>query len=224
MHTPEDPVAPRKLAAAFALCGLATLVLLANHPASGARDFAGVLREEAANQLMDGVVHGGFIFVLAALIVCFLLLARRLGSGRVPVVVTVVAFCIGSGALMASLLVDGLVIPAVAARYVSIDAPDKLAAAKALFVFAGTLIGFLMPLGIAFQSIAMLSLGGLFIAATPKRRAAGITGVSLAALILVLLVSTPAGAAAHVLLGSIVVLAVWYFILAALLWRGSLAG
>jgi hypothetical protein len=224
MHTPEDPVAPRKLAAAFALCGLATLVLLANHPASGARDFAGVLREEAANQLMDGVVHGGFIFVLAALIVCFLLLARRLGSGRIPVVVTVVAFCIGSGALMASMLVDGLVIPAVAARYVNIDAPDKLAAAKALFVFAGTLISFLMPLGIAFQSIAMLSLGGLFIAATPKRRAAGITGVSLAALILVLLVSTPAGAAAHVLLGSIVVLAVWYFILAALLWRGSLAG
>jgi hypothetical protein len=223
MNTPEDPVAPRRLAAAFALCGLATLVLLANHPASGARDFAGVLREEAANQFVDGLVHGGFIFVLAALIICFLLLAHRLGSGRVPVVVTVAAFCIGSGALMASMLVDGLVIPAVAARYVNIDAPEKLAAAKALFVFAGTLISFLMPLGIAFQSIAMLSLGGLFVAGMPRRRAAGITGVSCAVLILVMLVSTPAGAAAHVLLGSIVLLAVWYLILAALLWRGSLA-
>ena len=223
MNTPENSVEPRRLATAFALCGLATLVLLANHPASGARDFAGVLREEAANQFMDGIVHGGFIFVLAALIVCFLLLARRLGPGRAPVVVTLVAFCVGSGALMASMLVDGLVIPAVAARYVNIDAPEKLAAAKALFVFAGALISFLMPLGIAFQSIAMLSLGGLFAAGMPRRRAAGITGVGFGALILVSLAGTPAGMSAHVLLGSIALSAVWYFILAAVLLRDSRA-
>jgi hypothetical protein len=223
MNTPADPT-ERKLAAAFALCGLASLLLLANHPASAAHDFAGVLREEAGNQLMDGVVHGGFIFVLAALIICLLLLGRRLGSGRVPVVIAVVTFCIGCAALMASMLVDGLVIPAVAARYVNIDAPEKVAAAKGLFVFAGTLITFLMPLGIAFQSISMLSLGGLFIAGPPRRRAAGISGVSAALLILVLLVGAPAHLAAHVLLGSIALLALWYFILAALLWRGTLSG
>jgi hypothetical protein len=224
MSNPEDLTRPRRrLAGAFALCGLGTLVLLANHPGGAAHDFAGVLREEAANQFMDGIVHGGFIFVLAALIVCFVLLARHLGSGRVPVVVTVVAFCIGCGALMGSMLVDGLVIPAVAARYVGIDAPEKVAAAKALFVFAGALISFLMPLGIAFQSIAMVSLGGLLIAGTPRRRAAGIAGVSFGALILVLLVSAPSHMAAHVLLGSIALIAIWYFILAGLLWRGGLA-
>jgi hypothetical protein len=223
MNTPEDPTQSRRLAGAFALCGLGTLVLLANHPASAARDFAGVLREEAANQLMDGLVHGGFIFVLAALIVCFVLLARRLGCGRVAVVVTVVAFCIGCGAFMASMLVDGLVIPAVAARYVDVDAPEKLAAAKALFVFAGALISFLMPLGIAFQSIAMMSLGGLFVAGPPRRRVAGLAGVSFGALILVLLVGSPAHMASHVLLGSIALIAVWYFVLAALLWHGGIA-
>ena len=223
MNTPAN-LFERKLAAAFALCGLASLLLLANHPAGAAHDFAGVLREEASNQLMDGVVHGGFIFVLAALITCLLLLARRLGSGRVPVVIAVVTFGIGAAALMASMLVDGLVIPAVAARYVDVDAPEKVAAAKALFVFAGTLITFLMPLGIAFQSVSMLSLGGLFIAGPPRRRAAGITGVGAGLLILALLVGAPAHLAAHVLLGSIALLAVWYFILAALLWRGNLDG
>lgn len=222
MNTPPDPT-DRKLAAAFALCGLASLVLLASHPASAAHDFAGVLREEAANQFMDGVVHGGFIFVLAALLVCFGLLARRLGSGRVPVIVMLVTFGIGCAALMASMLVDGLVIPAVAARYVNVDAPDKLAAAKALFVFAGTLITFLMPLGIAFQSIAMLTLGGLLVAGPPRRRAAGIFGVAAGVLILAALAGAPAGIAAHILLGSIALIAMWYFVLAALLWRGVLA-
>ena len=223
MPTSQAPADSRRLAGAFALCGIASLVLLANHPAGAARDFAGVLREEAGNQLMDGIVHGGFIFVLAALIVCFLLLARRLGPGRAPVVVTLVAFCVGSAALMASMLVDGLVVPAVAARYVDIDAPEKLAAAKGLFVFAGALISFLMPLGIAFQSIAMAALGGLLIAGPPRRRAAGIAGVGLGVLILALLVAAPAHLAAHVLLASIVLIAVWYFVLALLLWRGDLS-
>ncbi|HEY2807444.1 MAG TPA: hypothetical protein VGI91_01500 [Steroidobacteraceae bacterium] len=222
MNAPADPT-DRKLACAFALCGLASLALLANHPSGAAHDFAGVLREEAANQLVDGIVHGGFIFVLAALIVCFLLLARRLGADRVLVTVTLVTFCIGSAALMASMLVDGLVIPAVAARYVGVAAPANVAAAKALFVFAGTLITFLMPLGIAFQSISLLSLGGLLIAGPPRRRAAGIFGVGAGALILAAIVGT-AGGAAHVLLGSIVLIAVWYFILAALLWRAPLTG
>lgn len=223
MSTPSGPT-DRKLAGAFALCGLASLVLLASHPASAAHDFAGVLREEASNQLMDGLVHGGFIFVLAALVICFVLLARRLGAARAPVTIMLVTFGIGCAALMASMLVDGLVIPAVAARYVNVDAPEKLAAAKALFVFAGTLITFLMPLGIAFQSLAMLSLGGLLVAGPPRRRAAGVMGVSSALLILVLLVSAPAHMAAHVLLGSIALLAVWEFVLAGLLWRGALTG
>jgi hypothetical protein len=222
MNAAADPT-DRKLAGAFAFCGLASLALLANHPSGAAHDFAGVLREEAANQRLDGIVHGGFIFVLAALIVCFLLLARRLGAGRLLVTVTLVTFCIGSAALMASMLVDGLVIPAVAARYVGVDAPENVAAAKALFVFAGTLISFLMPLGIAFQSLSLLSLGGLLIAGLPRRRAAGIFGVGAGALILAAILAT-AGGAAHVLLGSIVLIAVWYFVLAALLWRAPVTG
>jgi hypothetical protein len=220
MNTPEDLTQSRKLAGAFALCGLATLVLLANHPASAAHDFAGVLREEAGNQLADGIVHGGFIFVLATLIVCFAQLARLLGSGRAPVVVMTVAFTIGCAALMGSMLVDGLVIPAVAARYLNVVAPEQLAAAKALFVFAGTLISVLMPMGIAFQSVAMLSLGALLVAGPPRHRGTGIAGVSLGTVILVLLAATAAGMPPHVLLLSIALTAGWYLILAALLWRG----
>jgi hypothetical protein len=219
MTTAAESVSSRALAIAFALCGLATVLLLTNHPASAAHDFAGVLREEAGNKLADGIVHGGFIFVLAALITCFALLARRLGPAKTAVVVTTVAFSIGSAALMFSMLVDGLVIPAVAARYLDVTAPEQIAAAKALFVFSGTAISFLMPLGIAFQAIAMLSLGGMF-ASTAAHRGTGISGVALGVLVLLLPAGTLAGLPPHLLLVGIALTAAWYFLLAVLLWRG----
>lgn len=221
--TNSTPTTGDGLAAAFALCGIATLTLLANHPKGGGHDFADILREEVGQQLMNGLVHGGFVLVLAALIACFALLAHRLGSGRVPMVLSLVAFCVGSAALMGSMLVDGLVIPQIAARYLDIEAPEKVAAAKALFVFAGALIGVLMPLGLAFQSIAMVSLGWLFVTDTPRRRGAGFTGIALGALGLILLIAAPASMATHVLLACIALQALWYFILAALLFRARRA-
>jgi hypothetical protein len=216
----------RPLAAAFALCALATLVLLASHPAAGAHDFAAVLREEAGNRLIDGVVHGGFLFVLAALIVAILSLAQRLGPGSAPLLIAVVSFCIGSAMLMGSMLLDGLVVPAVAARYLSVTAPESLAAAKALFVLAGTLISLLMPLGIAFQAIATVSLGSVLCARPARRRAAGTFGIIAGALILAAIAASAAmtGIAPHLLLGSIALLALWYLVLARLLWRGELSG
>ena len=77
----------RGLAAAFALCALVTLTLLASHPSSGARSFAEFVQDEARHVLIDGLVHGGFIVTLSALIVCFVLLSQRLGSGRAPIVI-----------------------------------------------------------------------------------------------------------------------------------------
>ncbi len=220
MTSAAQPLSSRPLAVAFALCGLATVLLLANHPASAAHDFAGVLREEAGNKVADGIVHGGFIFVLATLIACFALLARCLGPDRAPVVITTVAFNIGGAALMFSMLIDGLVIPSVAARYLDVTAPEQVAAAKALFVFCGTAITFLMPLGIAFQGIAMVSLGGLLLAGPPRHRATGIAGIALGAVILLLIAGALAGMPPHVLLVSIALTAAWYFLVATILWRG----
>src|SRR6185369_6450275 len=85
--------------------GIAGVALLASHPGGAATDFAGVLREEAANRAMDAVVHGGFVIVLALQMVCYALLSARLGLTRGAVMAALVFFAFGAAFLSASMLV-----------------------------------------------------------------------------------------------------------------------
>jgi len=208
----------RGLAAAFALCAVATATLLANHPGGGGGNFADSLKAEARNQLSDAIVHGGFIVTLCVLIVCFVLWSRLLGSARVAVVVGMVAFCVGCGGLIASMILDGFVSPALAVRFVGTDSPGNLAMARTLLVFCGTSIRFLMPLGIAFQSVAMLSWSSVLLTRSGGcGRAVGIFGSVCAVLLIVALLAAPAKLTTHVLLAGIGVQVVWYLGLAGLL-------
>src|SRR3569832_824632 len=153
--------------------GIAGIALLAFHPGGAATDFAGVLKEEAANRAADALVHGGFIVVLALQTVCYAMLSARLGLTRTVVVAALVFFAFGAAFLSGSMLVDGLMTPAIAARYVS--KPDKIETARALFVLMGTAISFLMPVGLAFQSAAVAAWGWAL-------TASGSRGLGLAAL------------------------------------------
>jgi hypothetical protein len=216
-----DDVSPHRersgLAVAFGLCALATLTLLANHPNGGRHSVADFINDEAHNQFVDGLVHGGFIVTLSALIVCFVLLSRWLDSTRVPVVIGLVAFCVGCGALMASMILDGFATPAIAARFIGTDSTDNLATAQTLFILCGTLIRFLMPTGLLFQSVAMLSWSSVIVRGRGLRRSVGVFGFGAALLLIVALFAVPATMATHVLLGGIVLQAIWYVALAVLL-------
>ena len=209
----------RGLGTALALCALATLTLLANHPSDGAHNLADFLAGEARNQFIDGLVHGGFIVTQGALSVCFLLLSRRLGSDRVPVVIAVVAFLSGCGALMASMILDGFASPAVAVRLISMDSADNLLMAKTILILLGTLIRFLMPLGILLQSVAMFAWSSVIVRSRALPRAVGVSGLAAAVALIIAIFAAPAAMATHVLLGGIVLQATWYLALAALLFK-----
>jgi hypothetical protein len=151
------PALPRGIGLLAIATGIAGFGLLAFHPGGAATDFAGVLKEEAANQAADAMVHGGFIVVLALQTVCYAMLSARLGLTRGVVVAALVFFAFGAAFLSGSMLVDGLMTPAIAARYVV--KPEKIEAARVLFVLMGTAISFLMPIGLAFQSAAVTAWG-----------------------------------------------------------------
>lgn len=214
-QTVEEGNRPRALAAALAACGLASLGLLANHPGAGAKTFSDVLHGEARDQLIAGIVHGGFIATLSALLICFVYLSRYLGRDRVPVVVGFVAFCIGTGAMMASMIVDGFVVPAIAVRFADLSAPDNLAAARTLFAMCGTLIRFLMPMGMALQGIAMLGISLALVGRRGMARAAAIYGICVGLLLSGTLLVAPTTMLEHLLLLGIVLEAIWYFAIAA---------
>jgi hypothetical protein len=158
--------------------GLAALVLLAFHPGGQATDFAGVLKEEAANRAINAMVHGGFILVLAIQLACYAIFAGRLGWTKPLAVAGMVFVAVGAGLQMASLLVDGLMIPQIAARYVA-AAPDRLPYARSLFLLCGTAVQLLMPMGLFFQGAGVTSWGG---ALAGIRRGSGIAAVMAGAL------------------------------------------
>jgi len=201
----------RALACLFALCAVATLVLLAFHPGGGGRTITEVIQAEARDQVKDGVVHGGFIFISAALIACFAGLSRILHPARVAVTAGFVTFCVGAGALMMSMGLDGLVVPAIAARCLREGTAQSLASAQTLLLFCGACIKILMPTGLLFEGGAMLSYSVAMIA----RRWFWVGGLGVAAGIAMLIgpLLLP-GLGAHALIAGIVILCMWYLGLA----------
>lgn len=208
--TPEERISARALAAGLAVCGVATVALLVSHPGAGAQSFAELLKQEARDQLMAGLIHGGFIVTLGALLVCFVFLCRYLGQDRLAIVLGFVAFCVSCGALMVSMLLDGFVTPAIAVRFAT-TVPADLASARTLLVMCGTLIRFLMSMGIIFQGIAMLGISWVLAGRGGFARGAGIYGLLVGMILCGILFVVPPSRWEHALLSAILLQAVWYF-------------
>src|SRR6201995_3976828 len=136
---------------------IASIALLLNHPGERATDFADVLKDEAANQVKSAIVHGGFTVVLAIHLACYAIFSGRLGWRNLAIT-GLVFFAIGAALQTASLIVDGLVIPQLAARYLSAPA-DRLPYARGLFVLCGAAIQFLMPMGLFWQGAGITAWG-----------------------------------------------------------------
>jgi len=209
------PDSSRGMGVLAIVTGIAAFALLAFHPGGEARDFAGVLKDEAANRGMDALVHGGFVVVLALQTVCYAMFSARLGWQRAATVAGFVFFCAGAIFLSGSMVLDGLVTPAVAARYLA--APAKIEYARALFVLIGALIGVLMPAGIAFQAAGFAAWGAAL--AANGRRVAGAFGVLLGAAMIAGVAAGAATANPIVLMGGIVGTAVWAIVFGATMLR-----
>ncbi len=214
----NDDTGERAAGILLLFTAIASLALLAAHPGETATDFAGVLREEAANRTVAGIVHGGYIAVLVLQIVAYAKFSARLDLRRLSPLAGLVFFATGTVILSASLLLDGLVIPDLAARYA--DAPAKIESARTLFVFCETAIGFLMPMGLAFQGAAIASWGA---ALWRTSRIAGMIGVLSGIGMLGALAASIARPNPLFVMGSLIVPMLWAFIAAALLIRRKIS-
>ncbi len=212
------PPANRSVGLLAIATGVAALALLANHPGGAATTFADVLKEEASNRLADGIVHGGFIAVLALQMVCYAVFSWRLGLQRISALAGLIFFAIGAAFLAGSMVLDGLVTPAVAAKYLA--APAKIEFAKSLFVLIGTLIGFLMPLGLMFQSAAIAAWGWALVA-SGMSRVLGVIALIAGAGLVAALATSFAAMNPFVLMGAMAMMAAWAMAVGAVLLRAN---
>ena len=204
------------------VCAALTLVLLANHPSGAARTFADIVREEAANAGRDALVHGGFIGVLASELACLAIMTIRLGLDRPLAVAGLVLTAVGAGFLCGSMLLDGLVTPAVAARYAGvIDVAERQSDAKALFVLLGAAVSFMMPAGLVLQAAGLACWSAVLAPGPGLLRATGGFGTLTAIAVISGVVATDAKVP-HVLMAAIILLAVAYALLGVGLMRRRL--
>lgn len=209
----EAPARERGIGLLAVATGLAAFALLAGHPDDAAKTFSDVLHNEAAHRAADAIVHGGFIVVLALQTVCYAALSARIGWTRVAALAGFVLFAFGTAFLSASMVLDGLVTPALAARY--LDDPAKIDFAKSLFRLVGTLIGVLMPLGLAFQS-ASIAAWGWALTASRLSRVAGVVGIVLGGATLAVLAFAPGPLC---LMAGVAVTSLWAIVAGVVLFR-----
>ena len=200
-------------------CAAISLLLLAVHPGGSPQTFAEVLKDEAANQGPDALVHGGFVALLAIQMACFATLAARLGAGRGRVLAALVFTACGSTALAGSMIFDGLVTPAVAAKYLAAPA-DKLEAARTLISLCGLMVRFLMPMGLAFQAVAALAWSASLLGRGWPARWVAILGAASGVGTLAALAATITEPSPLVLMGGIAAQSLWTAATGALMARG----
>jgi hypothetical protein len=213
--------APRRAVGAVLIgCALASLALLANHPGGQAHDFAGVLKEEVANQAVDAFVHGGFIVVVSIQFVCFVVLGARMGLARTAVIAALVFTAIGYAAMSASMIADGLLTPAIAAKYAGV--PASIDFAKSLFVLVGSCIRFLMPMALFFQAAGIAGWGAALVGSRGFARSAGVLGIVIGGAIIAALAATYSTLNPFVLMGGLVAEGVWSIAAGLLLMRKTI--
>lgn len=218
MENPDAVKAGERLAGVIAIAvGLGSVALLTLHPMDRANSFAEIVQNEAAGLTQDAIVHGGFIVVMALQLVCYGAFSSTLSASRLASRAGFTFFAIGAAWLSLSMLFDGLVTPAVAARYVA--QPDKIESARPLFVFIGAIVQRVMPMGIGFQAAAMVCWSvALF---SDRMAVSGTIGLALAA---VLAIAVYLGAFAGMmmaLMGAFVLLALWAVLVGVVLVRGE---
>jgi hypothetical protein len=123
----STPLASRVAGTVLAACSLVTIAAISHHPVVRARRGAEVIEGIVAAGAADRAVHGTLLVIVLAMV--FALGIYTLRRRRLHVCLAAwMAFCCGSGALVAAVLIDGFFVPGFAQRCIGVSG-DALAPA-----------------------------------------------------------------------------------------------
>jgi hypothetical protein len=200
-------------------CALIAVLALMHHPAVSTRHAAAAMTQIVRFAAVDRAVHGTMILVSGALLFALSVFSVRRGLGNQTVLAGLVLYALGSVAIIAAALIDGFVIPIVAASYAA-DTPAALpGAVAALRLCAAAIqVASVFGLGAISVALALWSVNLLATAATPVRVTAAV-GLIAAVAPTVVFLTTGMILTAHLLVAIILPEAIWYGAVGVLLVR-----
>ena len=153
------PLPSHRRQAALAIACTTGLVLfaLSHHPVvSKASSVQESLAQLASLQLMDGLVHGVLIVMLAVLAAGFGVFSALLGRRRAPVIVAMAAYGLGCCLVLGAMLLDGFVVPELARQF-SAAPQSEVDVAYIVLRVIGTIIQVLTKAGLLSMCAAFLA-------------------------------------------------------------------
>jgi hypothetical protein len=214
---PGSPLA----GAALILSAVVAVAAVAHHPTvSRAASGADVLAQIVRLRAVDEAVHAVVIVAACGLLFGLVGFAARRGLRNAAVLAGLVTYAIGTVFAIGAALIDGFLIPAIAARYATAP-PARVDTALQLLTVCATTIQIATKTWLLATSFAVLAWSAELIRHGRMLRAIGAVGVVATAALLVVLAFT-ANLSPHSL-GLIVVLqTIWYVVIGALMIRGEL--
>lgn len=153
-----------------------TVVFMWMHPTTGTHD-AGEFVERAGRGVPGNTfVHGALVTVILMMATCFLWLRDVLGPRRALVRAGLVALVVGTAGAVCAGLVNGFIVPNVAARYVGAG-PEDVAALKPVLVMLREANATLARVSVVGLSLTAVAWSSCVLMMPGWRRAAGVIGL-----------------------------------------------
>jgi hypothetical protein len=171
-----NSLSPRTIGIAIAVAGLLSVLLMTHHPSVGSHAIADAVDEIATKAVTSKVVHGTLIALMVALIYAFVEFSAHLGLRRAPVRAALIAYVIGSGALIGAALISGFLISSLGLVYAHAR-PDELDAMRHLLNLSGLANRTLANFGVVAISAAILLWSIALLQREPRHVWIGLLGV-----------------------------------------------
>ncbi|HWT05092.1 MAG TPA: hypothetical protein VN224_05000, partial [Xanthomonadales bacterium] len=139
----------------IAACATLTVVAISHHPVVTAREPSEALAQMVRMGAADRIVHGVVIVFVGVLLFGFSIYSLRRGLHRQTVVAALVAYAAGIAAMVVAALVDGFLIPAIAARYAGAP-PDAIRLAGQFLAICAMAIQILAKFGVIALTTAVV--------------------------------------------------------------------
>ena len=206
--------------AAVAIAGAAvisTVAVALDQGASG-NNPAEILASIASIQQSKALVHAIAIASVCAMAYGYSVLARKLDLQRPAALAGLVLYLFGSLAMVGAAVLDGFVIPHVAADGAT-AAPERLAFAYNLAHYAGVALNDLARVAWVLQAAGTLAWSLLLLRVNPFARKIGFVGFLSSALVIALVLASPVDMGLAPLLSILVAQLLWNLAAAVLLFR-----